>query len=673
MSLKDGLKALQQSNYVQAIALLEAYCQTAANPGSSEYAQAQMALARAYHGSKEKDKAIAICQQLEQHLDSQISSWAKGFLSTLNKEETQSDAIVVDEPKTRPKAGRAAQTDVRLARVGVTDNLAIAIAATVVLSIAVIIAFYLCLLFLFGSRDLVGGLISGTIVSVIVNALAFFASPSIMDYIQKSFYEIRWLTLAQIKERSPETAEVIKRVCDRKNLNWPRLGILETPTPTIFTYGSLPDNARIVISQGLLDCLDDDEIAVVYAHELGHIVHKDFAFMTAASAWMQLAYLSYTWLRNFSRKAGKDIVFKSAIAIPGFIAYTIYLVVTYLASYLSRTREVYADRFAVQTTGNPNGLARALVKIASAMLENEQNAIAGIRLLNICDPGSAVAVGTAYRQASQPQIIGRVLLWDMFNPWSWWIEMNLTHPLMGKRLRVLATYAEQLKLETEFDLAAAIQEGKKLNKNKLYANLLSDILLYNAQWVGSILGFILGFIFAIAFGNQGLLPSLTFFGFGIGMLIHGFVMYPDLNRLVAQTEILTLLCDPYIGPLRARPVQIQGEIVGCLDAGYQFTRDLVLRDRTGNLYLRYASRWGFWGNFLFGMTKAHMLIGSEVKAVGWFRRELFPRVDLAKLTAKRTSLTIFSRFWSFFVGICAIAFGFVAPKFLTFLLESGWI
>ncbi|NJQ96700.1 MAG: hypothetical protein HC784_01280 [Hydrococcus sp. CSU_1_8] len=153
MSLKDGLKALQQSNYAQAAALLEAYCQTASNFGSSEYAQAQMALARAYQGNREKDKAIAICQQLEEHLDSQVSSWAKGFLSTLNREETQSDATIVDDPKPRPKAGRAAQTDVRLTRVGVTDNLAVAIAATIVLSIVAIRLFFtLACLFVFGSE-----------------------------------------------------------------------------------------------------------------------------------------------------------------------------------------------------------------------------------------------------------------------------------------------------------------------------------------------------------------------------------------------------------------------------------------------------------------------------------------------------------------------------------------
>jgi Zn-dependent protease with chaperone function len=42
----------------------------------------------------------------------------------------------------------------------------------------------------------------------------------------------------------------------------------------------LPDTARLVVSKGLFTYLDDDEAATVYAHELGHIVHWDFALMT---------------------------------------------------------------------------------------------------------------------------------------------------------------------------------------------------------------------------------------------------------------------------------------------------------------------------------------------------------------------------------------------------------
>lgn len=114
MSLKDGLKALQESRYSEAVELLETYGQTA-NSYSQEYAQAQMALARAYHGNGQKEQAIALCQELEKHLDSQVSNWAKGFLSTLKKEETKTAAPSKPPEETptnsesRPKAGRVAQ------------------------------------------------------------------------------------------------------------------------------------------------------------------------------------------------------------------------------------------------------------------------------------------------------------------------------------------------------------------------------------------------------------------------------------------------------------------------------------------------------------------------------------------------------------------------------------
>ncbi len=56
----------------------------------------------------------------------------------------------------------------------------------------------------------------------------------------------------------------------------------------------------------------------------------------------------------------------------------------------------------------------------------------------------------------------------MFNPWDWWMELNSTHPLTGKRVRALSTYAEQLGLAIEFDMGQVIGEGKSLNKSQLF-------------------------------------------------------------------------------------------------------------------------------------------------------------------------------------------------------------
>jgi len=84
------------------------------------------------------------------------------------------------------------------------------------------------------------------------------------------------------------------------------------------------------------------------------------------------------------------------------------------------------------------------------------------------------------------------------------------------------------------------------------------------------------------------------------------------------------------------------------------------------IYLRYASRFGPIGNFLFGMKRVKSLIGMEVNALGWFRRGVAPWMDLIELNSDSgTKVSSFHRFWSFLLGGAAIAFG-IAALFVSF-------
>jgi Zn-dependent protease with chaperone function len=652
MSLRDGLKALQQQHYSQAVELLEAYCQ-GASQSSQEYAQAQMALIRAYHGKGQLEKTIALSQLLEQHLDSQVSNWAKKFLSALAKEETPTQTTA-ETPVRLKKAGRLAQSGMQLSMRGVTDNLTITAIATVGLCVGMVLLVCLALMLVVNRENPLGNLISAIVITIIFGTTTFFISPWILDRIQEWFYKTRWVTLADIERYSPESVEVIKRVCQKKNLSLPRLSIIDDSYPTAFSYGAFQDKARIAVTQGLLTSLDDDEIATVYAHELGHVVHWDFAVMTVASMPMQVAYAIYVQLLEAGR--GNDKI-KIAIRAVAAVVYGFYFVGTYLSLYLSRIREYYADCFAAQTTGNPNGLSRALVKIADEILKEEKRAkelskiAEGTRTLTIYDPKTAVLTGTAYPLES-------AFVWDLFNPWSWWVEMNSTHPLTGKRLCVLASYAEQMRLDGEFDLA--IIASKKPSKNKLYKHLIRDTLFYNAQTVGAIAGFILGLTIAIASNNAAILPSFTFFGVGIGIFVNTIVTYPNFQR-VSPTDVVTLAIDPYASPLRGRPVQLQGELFGHAEIGSQFSANLKLQDSTGAIAIRYVSRLGALGYFLFGDPKLQKLVGSQVKIVGWFRRGTIPWVDVAYIKGSRVSLKCYPRFLLFIAATGAIAFGFVVP------------
>jgi len=564
------------------------------------------------------------------------------------------------------KAGRSPKAGVKLIQ-KTGGNLVLASGVTIMMLFGMVLALSLALVFIINSPDPVVGLAIALPLTLIFNIAAFFLSPYLMDLTQNWLYNTRWVSLAEIESKSPETAKVIQKICKQRNLKQPRLGIIDDQNPTAFTYGSLPNSARVVVSEGLFTYLDDDEIATVYAHEFGHIVHWDFAVMTLASTLVQITYLIYITAQRLGRSGGSKA--KDAAGSVAAVAYMFYIAGTYLLLYLSRTREYFADHFAAETTGNPNALSRALVKIAYGILEEGQRAtepshlLEGTRALGIYDAKAATSTGTAYRIASSPEKIGRVFLWDMFNPWGWWMELNSTHPLTGKRVRALSTYAEQLGLNIEFDMGRIIGEGHNLSKRKLYGNFVFDLLLYSAEIMGLAVGFAIGISLSAA--NPMMMIACPLIGLGTGILLKTLVMFPNYQA-AEQLDVLTLMSDPYASPLRGQPAKLEGVLIGRGDAGYAFGSDLKLQDKTGMIYLRYASRFGPIGNFLFGMKRVKSLIGMEVNALGWFRRGVAPWMDLIELNSDSgTKVSSFHRFWSFLLGGAAIALG-IAALFVSF-------
>lgn len=703
--LEQGNKALKLRRFSEAVSALETYC-AGTEPTAKDYTQAQMWLVKAYHGNEQTEAAIALCQQLCQHEKAYVQTWAQQFMHTLAPQtdpefQTANPATPADaeppgtrsrpsagSPQSRrnsnhapgsrpsptsdlPKAGRSPQRWVRLGMKGVAANLAVASTVTMSLLCGMVLSLCLSLLFIVGSKNPTTGLAIAVALTIVWNLVVFFLSPILMDWMLGHFGSTRWTALSEIDRLSPETGRIIREVCQQKKIPEPRLGIVEDDNPTAFTYGSLPSNARLVVSRGLFKYLDDDEVATVYAHELGHIVHWDFAVMTLASTLLQIAYLIYSYIEEIAHSLGDNDIGRKAQEAAKFLALAAFVVYTlgvYLVLYLSRTREYYADHFAAEVTGNPNGLSRALVKIAYGILEvgerdrQPSKLLQSTRTMGIADAKVAGFTGTAYRVASDPARVGRVFLWDLFNPWAGWMELNSTHPLTGKRVRALSTYAEQLGLTAEFAMTQVIREGRSLSKRRLYGDFVTDVLIFWADWLGLGLGLLAGIGIFISLHHWKPLLTLPFLGFGMGTLVKTIIMYPDFHR-AADTDVLTLMSDPYASPLRGRPVKLAGEVIGRGDAGYRFGSDLKLQDQTGMIYLYYASRFGPLGNFLFGMTQAESFVHQEVRVRGWFRRGVMPIVDLIRMECDRKwTVNSYHRFWLLVLGIGAIAIAFILPS-----------
>jgi Zn-dependent protease with chaperone function len=711
--LKKGNKALKMSKFAEAVEYLEAYCQ-GTDPSTPDYSQAQMWLVKAFNGNAQTDPAIALCRKLLQSEKEYVKVWADRMMQTIapnasaapepEKPPTPATATPAttsqasqarqsDQPAslsmnsvsrmnrgrsasnkapTRevPKAGRATRGGVAVSMKGIASNLTLAAGTTVLLLIGMIFSVIVALLFIQGSRNPTMGFAIAAGLTILFNLLVFFIGPFIMDLIQGWVYSTRWTDLYEIQRQSPETGRILQEVCRKYNLSTPKLGIIEDDNPTAFTYGSLPNSARLVVSRGLFKYLDDDEVATVYAHELGHIVHWDFAVMTLAATLVQITYLLYVYAREILQNLGNSDVekkIKGGAQTVVWMAYLFYLAGEYLVLYLSRVREYHADHFAAEVTGNPNGLSRALVKIAYGIMEQGQRqeqpskVLQGTRSLGIADPRGVGAAGTAYRVAAHPSEVGPVFLWDMFNPWAWWMELNSTHPLTGKRVRALSTYAEQLGLEVEFNMAQVIRDGKLLNKKRLYGNFFIDLLTMQSQWIAVMLAVAIGGAIAVTTKNFVAPISIMLVLFGIATLAKLLAMYPDFHR-APEMDMLSLMSDPYASPLRGRPVRLEGDIIGRGNSGYRFSAELQFQDRTGMVFVKYTSRFGPLGNFLFGWTQAESFIHQPVKVVGWFRRGMAGWLDLAEMKCStKWDISSYPRFWMTVQGAAAIALGFVLP------------
>ena len=167
----------------------------------------------------------------------------------------------------------------------------------------------------------------------------------------------------------PRLFDAVQTQAIAAGLPFPKVGLIESPARNAFACGLSARSAVVVATRGLVDALDDDELAAVVAHEIAHIKNGDIRLMAAADVLMD----NLEWLRrqNPLRIEGiKQIVL--CVLLPPFlflcvaaaavigVAFTLARVSRLL---ISSSREFVADAEAVRMTHNPAALISALRSI----------------------------------------------------------------------------------------------------------------------------------------------------------------------------------------------------------------------------------------------------------------------------------------------------------------------
>ena len=201
----------------------------------------------------------------------------------------------------------------------------------------------------------------------------------------------------------------------------PEVYIIPTRAMNAYATGMKPERCAVVVTAGLVERLNRDELQGVIAHEMSHILNRDLLFMTLASVFVgsvviiSQVFLRGTWLgmgstRSRGSRRGGGGGHPAFLVIALFAAILAPIMVRLMYFAVSRRREYLADATAARLTRYPEGLASALEKIGGDVspMDKDNQVLAPLYIVN-------------------PQKRGMMSLQ----------AMSSTHPATAERIRIL--------------------------------------------------------------------------------------------------------------------------------------------------------------------------------------------------------------------------------------------
>ncbi len=167
--------------------------------------------------------------------------------------------------------------------------------------------------------------------------------------------------------QAPRLYAIVAELARRAGLERPP-AILLIPGPALAAMSTETEGAPVVaLSEGMIRAMPARELTAVLAHEISHLRHRDVRLLRLADATGRLtALMSFTGLLLAA-------FYLPAAALTGETAGAPFAAILLLvlappisdlmALALSRTREFAADAGAAELTGDPEGLAKALLRL----------------------------------------------------------------------------------------------------------------------------------------------------------------------------------------------------------------------------------------------------------------------------------------------------------------------
>ncbi len=165
------------------------------------------------------------------------------------------------------------------------------------------------------------------------------------------------------EQSAPQLFNLVRQLSGRAGLPMPKVYIVENEQPNAFATGRNQEHAAVCVTSGLLSRVNDEELAGVLAHELGHIKHRDTLTMTIVATVAG----AVSMLANFAFFLGGDRR-NNPLGLVGMLLMMLFasLAAMLVQMAISRSREFDADEAGAEISGRPLWLASALEEIEHA-------------------------------------------------------------------------------------------------------------------------------------------------------------------------------------------------------------------------------------------------------------------------------------------------------------------
>jgi heat shock protein HtpX len=209
--------------------------------------------------------------------------------------------------------------------------------------------------YLLGGAD---GMFLALIISVVTSFISWFQSGRIAIQSSKA--------MPISEAQAPQLHTVIENLAQRADIPKPEVFVVPSEIPNAFATGRTPGAAKVAVTQGIVDLLDEDELAGVLAHEIAHVDNWDITTSSVAAALAgALTFLARS--AQYSTVSGTRSNRRSA-RVPGgivLLAVLAPIAAAIIQFAITRTREFAADAEGARILGDPNPLADALEKMAT--------------------------------------------------------------------------------------------------------------------------------------------------------------------------------------------------------------------------------------------------------------------------------------------------------------------